>query len=145
MKKLIGVFIALFSFTMVFSQDSILVVQRSWAGGVCCSSGDDFTFNIPLSIEQRNIDSIWLFVPGYRIHLSEKVLRVSNKNCTALFGWSSHDYDQNLPKMNYYGITQDDLVYDANYSNPPRITLFLSHGKTKNVPVNYREEMIAYP
>lgn len=145
MKKLLSVLITFFCFETSFAQDSVQVVERSWAGGVCCSSGSDFTLDIPLSTEQRNIDSIWLFVPGYSIHLSENSLRTSNKNCTALFGWSSHDYSQDLPKINFYGITEEDVVYEDNYTDTPTITLFLSNGKTKIVPVKFREEIIAYP
>ncbi len=145
MKKSIGILLTFFCFASSFAQDSISVVQRSWAGGVCCSSGIDFVLNIPVSMEQRNIDSLQLFVSGYRIHLSEQVLRSSNKNCTALFGWSSNDYGQDIPKMNYYGITEKDVFYEDNYSRTPAVTLFLSNGKTKIIPVKFEEQIIAYP
>ena len=145
MKKSIGIFITFFCVTFGFAQDSISVVQRSWAGGVCCSSGVDFVLNIPVSMEQRNIDSLQLFVSGYRIHLSEQALRASNKNCTAQFGWSSNDYGQDIPKTNYYGITEKEITYEDNYSSFPKVTLFLSNGKMKSVPVKFSEEIVAYP
>jgi hypothetical protein len=145
MKKIIAVFLLTFCVSAGFSQDSVSVVQRSWAGGVCCSAGVDFTLNIPLEMGQQNIETLWLYVPGYKIRLSEKTLRESNKNCTATFGWSWNEYEaMNIPYIHYYGISDQDVIFTTDISKA-RIVLVFFNGNEKEVPVKFREEIVAYP
>jgi len=145
MKNVIVGFLLAFCSSVSFSQDSVSVVQRSWAGGVCCSSGVDFTLNIPLGMDQRNIEGVWLYAPGFKIYLSEKVLRDSNKNCTATFGWSWNDYEaMNIPRIHYYGVMEEDVTFTGDMLEP-KVVLILSKDKEKEVPVKFTEEIVAYP
>lgn len=130
------------------AQDSIRVTRISWAGGVCCSSGSDFTLNFPLKIEARNVDSMWIFIPGYPIHLSDQQLHTSNKNCTAAFGWSTNAQEESYYEktvLNYYGITQKDVFSIICDLTTTKVILFFSNGKTRELPIKYTEEFLAYP
>lgn len=145
MKQLLVAFFMLSSVICLRAQDSITLVQRTWAGGICCSSGTDISMFIPKEIDELNIDSMEVNIRGTKIHVSEAVLRSSDKKCYPAFGWSSNEYSQDFSTTNYYGISKEDCAYVGSYTDVPTIMIYLSDGRKQMIPVKFREEIIAYP
>jgi hypothetical protein len=50
----------------------------------------------------------------------------------------------NIPYIHYYGISDQDVIFTTDISKA-RIVLVFFNGNEKEVPVKFREEIVAYP
>ena len=148
MKRCIAVLLFLSALSSAQAQDSIQLKRTSWAGGVCCSKGEQFYLSIPKSLSRKKIDSLWVSIPGYRIHVSSALFLKGKKVSSASFGWETHSEDEqsnSADQWSYKGIVVSDVLRITDLKSASKVTMFLKNGKTKEVPISYRTEFLAYP
>lgn len=148
MKQLI-LFVLFYALANVsYSQDSIQLKCTKWAGGVCCSHGENFHLSIPKSIAGKTIDSLWVFIPGFRIHVSAKLLIREKKKSRASFGWEIYTESESndvIQEKTYFGIEKSEMTVIPNEKSPQKVTVFYSRGKSKEYSLNFTVEQVAYP
>ena len=142
--KIILLSILLFFVSKGYSQDTITVHSKQWAGGICCSSGTDFYVSFPVLKMAKNIDSVQILVQGMVIHLQGDNFTTSGQTCSFNFGWSNRNYyEPGGETTSYYGIRQNQISASENLKN--RAIFFYSKGIKNEAFVNFTEDYIAYP
>ena len=124
------------------SQDTITVYSKQWAGGICCSTGNDFTVNFPIQKMSMNVDSVDLFVNGLKIRFPGNLLMNQTPLCSFSFGWTQVGHYGD-PSTTYYGIRADQITVSGILEN--RAVFYYSDGTKKEPFINLREEYLAYP
>ncbi len=126
------------------SQDTISVHSRQWAGGVCCSSGNDIFVYLPIQKTVINIDSVLLFIQGITFDFTGNFLMDYGKVCSFSFGWRKQNcYTMDCESIGYYGIERNQIGTSDSLDN--RAIFYYSNGTKSDVFVKYTEDYLAYP
>lgn len=155
MKLILTVFIVL-SFYNLNAQSphysSAKMNSHSWAGGMCCSNGQDYTITIYLEKGFNNcFDSVIAEVDGMKVSVPEKSFTKTEFNDSIVqyyfkFGWSNSGREDNnyaLKENNYYGIELKDIVFPEEYVN--RLTLVRHHNKEIIENLEFTRSITAFP
>lgn len=145
MKKLAIVGMFVFLGMYVKAQDSAYVNVVSWAGGVCCTSGERFTIHFKVAQPGYKVDSVELNIDGmgYKIKCIQSMeVRpdeyVFNFNIT-----NSFNEGPNSVQPYYEGIEAKDVFpLTDNYE---LLRIYYNNGKTRNAPIDIQRQMLAYP
>lgn len=144
MKVLLLIF-TLFTGQFLLAQDTVIsITSRQWAGGICCSYGNDMTVYFSTKQLPHNIDSMQLSVQGMVFHVKENSFSTNRETCTLSFGWRSNKYsDLDEMSTSYYGINQNQISTVTDLTN--KAIVFYSDGTKQEIQVKYTEDYIAYP
>jgi hypothetical protein len=145
MKKLAVIELFVFLGMYVKAQDSAYVDVISWAGGVCCSSGERFSVRFKVAQPGYKVDSMELNIDGmgYKVRcLQSMEVRpdeyVFNFNIT-----NSYNEVPNGVHPYYEGIEAKDVFpLTVNYE---LLRIYYHNGKTRNAPIDIHRQMLAYP
>ena len=145
MEKLIVCGIFLFLGMIVKAQDSAYVNIVNWAGGVCCSSGEQFSVRFKVAQPKYKVDSIELNIEGmgYKVKCLQTMEIGPDEY---LFNFNITYSNNEVPngyQVYYYGIEAKDVFpLKENYE---LLRIYYHNGKTRNAPIVINRQMLAYP
>lgn len=141
--KLLLSFLCLTS--LAFGQEKVDVRKSTWAGGICCSNGVDVQVSLPNAQLIYYTDSIVVDIPGTTFLLNEKdFLTYKNTyNSFVSLGWNNSRTYTMVLETTYKGIPE--AQFRVNNFSQSRCILYYKDGTTLELPVELKEEIIAYP
>lgn len=126
------------------------VNRHFWAGGMCCSSGTDYTFSITLrQTGFQCFDSLLMETDGFRLTVADNQLtRISSGDSLITFSYqfglrSNSRMDVNDYQVQYYGTNGRQLVRQEPFGN--RIVLIRRKDREELTGIVATETMTAYP
>lgn len=151
MKQLILFLVALTCTAFTYAQQSRYTVdQHTWAGGICCSGGTDYTISLQFPAKDFVcFDSVRVETHGISVAIADSefhraVYGDSIVHFTLKFGSSySERYNVGEYTTGHYGLEEGRVHWTGNPEN--RITLL--RGKREEVLENVlvTDSMTAYP
>lgn len=150
--KYLLIFVTTMSCFFLRAQSRAEMNHHVWAGGVCCTSGTDFTLTLTFrSADYICFDSVFVETEGIQFQLGENqfVKTLAGDSLirfTCRFGYSSNAAYETYTEMkvSYYGILQEKIHPVSSLEN--RITLQRKTGSVEQVSdFRVTESMTAYP